>query len=90
MLTQDQKVMYGCMNTYCCEQVTTNLGAKFDVVTVSCLVVLLYMLFFIVNMQYMLKVISRYNIRFLNHNGDHGNLIFTTVLIALLVAAKFN
>jgi hypothetical protein len=38
----------------------------------------------------MLKVISRYNIRFLNHNGDHGNLFFIGVLAALLVFAKLN
>ena len=45
------------MNTDCCEQVTTAISATFDVVTVSCIVILVYMLFFIVNMQYMLKVI---------------------------------
>lgn len=78
------------MNTDCCEQVTTTLSAKFDVVNVSCIVILVYMLFFIVNMQYMLKVIQRYNIRFLNHNGDHGNLITIFVILALLIVAKFN
>lgn len=42
-----------------------------------------YMVLFIVNMQYMFKVISRYNIRFLNHNGDHFNL--GLLLVASLV-----
>jgi len=59
-------------------------------VTVSCLVIVIFMLFFIVNMQYMLKVISRYNIRFLNHNGDHGNLVLIGVLAGLLVFARLN
>ena len=88
-IRDSQKVQFGCMNTDCCDQVTTSLSAKFDVVTVSCIVVLIYMLFFIVNMQYMLKVIQRYNIRFLNHNGDYGNILTILVLFALLFVAKF-
>ena len=83
MLVQDQKIVYGCLNQDCCSQVKSIVGGRFNIVTVTCLVITVFFVLFIVNMQYMFKVISRYNIRFLNHNGDHFNL--GLLLLACLV-----
>lgn len=83
LLVQDQKIVYGCLNQDCCSQVKSIVGGRFNIVTVTCLVITVFLVLFIVNMQYMFKVISRYNIRFLNHNGDHFNL--GLLLVAALV-----
>ena len=37
----------------------------------------------------MLKVIQRYNIRFLNHNGDYISLILTIALITVFVTIRY-
>jgi hypothetical protein len=67
------------LNQDCCGTIKSIIGGRFNIVTVTCLVITVYLLIFIVNMQYMFKVISRYNIRFLNHNGDHFNLVLLLV-----------
>ena len=48
----------------------TIISSRFTLVTVACIVIALYLVYFIVNQQYMYKVTSRFNVRFLNHNGD--------------------
>jgi hypothetical protein len=57
LLVQDQKIVYGCLNQDCCRQVKSIIGGRFNIVTVTCLVITVYLLLFIVNMQYMFKVI---------------------------------
>ena len=47
-----------------------------------------YLFTFVVNSQYMLKVIARYQIRFLNHKGDYLALLYTLVLISVFVLTK--
>ena len=70
LLVQDQTYNYGCLNTECCSQTETLITGRFSVVIVACTVIAIYLFIFIINQQYMLKVIRRFNIRFLNHNGD--------------------
>jgi hypothetical protein len=89
LLAQDQKTVYGCLNKSCCQQVQNIITGRFNVVTVTILVIVLYLVIFIVNMQYMFKVISRYNIRFLNHNGDHFNLALILVATLMFVYLRF-
>ena len=89
LLVQDQKSVYGCLNQDCCKQVKTIIGGRFNIVTVTCLVITIYLLIFIVNMQYMFKVIQRYHIRFLNHKGDHFNLALTLAAVAVFLYLRF-
>ena len=89
LLAEDQKVVYGCLNQDCCSQVSNTITGRFNIVTVTLLVIVVYLLIFIVNMQYMFKVISRYNIRFLNHNGDHFNFGLIAVATLLFLYMRF-
>ena len=74
MLVEDQREDYGCLNMDCCSQLDILITGRFSVVTVSCMVIAMYLGYFIINQQYMIKVTSRYNAAFLNHNGDFLNL----------------
>jgi len=67
LLVEDQKLVYGCVNQNCCQQAKTIIAGRFNIMTVSCIVIMIYIVLFIVNQQYMLKVIQKYQIRFLNH-----------------------
>ena len=89
LLVQDHDDMYGCVNQDCCTQVKALIAGRFNVVTVGCIVTMVYLLLFIVNQQYMLKVIQKYQIRFLNHNGDVGNLFLTLIFVGLFAFVKY-
>ena len=67
----------------CCSQLDILISGRFSVVTVSCLVIAIYLFTFIINQQYMIKVTQRYNIAFLNHNGDLINLM-TSIFFTLV------
>jgi hypothetical protein len=58
-------------------------------VTVACIVISVYLFIFMINQQYMLKVIRRFSIRFLNHNGDYANLAVSIVLIAFFLFFRY-
>lgn len=49
LLVQDQKENYGCLNMDCCSQVDILISGRFSVVTVSCLVIAIYLFTFIIN-----------------------------------------
>ena len=57
--------------------------------TVSCIVIMVYLVLFIVNQQYMLKVIQKYQIRFLNHQGDMMSLLVTLVALGFFLFAMY-
>jgi hypothetical protein len=50
---------------------------------------MIYIVLFIVNQQYMLKVIQKYQIRFLNHQGDMMSLLVTLVAIGFFLFARY-
>jgi len=65
------------------------IAGRFNVMTVSCIVLIIFMLLFIVNQQYMLKVIQKYHFRFLNHNGDMMAFFMILLTIGLFLFAKY-
>lgn len=79
-LVQDHTQQYGCLNVNCCEFAQTFIDARFNLVTVALIVLALFLLHFIVNQQYMLKIISKYEARILQHNYDCVNF---GILVAL-------
>ena len=89
MLVEDQKDMYGCINQECCTQVNTIITGKFSILSVCNLLTALYLFLFIVNQQYMVKTISRYQIRHLNHNGDYLNFMLVLFFTCLFFVFKF-
>jgi len=52
--------MYGCINVGCCEQVKTIVSSRFSDMTVGCIVIAIFLTYFIINHQYMNKIASRY------------------------------
>lgn len=55
-----------------------------------CTFMVVYLILFMMNLQYMSKTISRYQIRFLNHKGDIYNVIPMIVLtITVLLFRRF-
>lgn len=60
MLVQDQKDMFGCLNLMCCQQVNQIIQGRFDMVMVLDIFLVLYLLLFIMNLQYLGNTISRY------------------------------
>ena len=55
---------------------------------VSNIALSVFLFTFIVNSQYMLKVIARYQIRFLNHKGDYLAFVYTALLILVFALTK--
>ena len=86
---EDQKDTYGCVNQECCVEVKAMIQGRFSMLTVSCIVLALFIFYFIVNQQYMVKVIQRYQARILNHNGDTISLFIIFVCILLYVGFRF-
>lgn len=82
LLIDDQKTFFGCLNTDCCTQVQILVSSRLTVLTVSCIVAAIYLFMFIINSQYMVKVMARYNTRWLNHHGD--TLYFAPFLVILV------
>lgn len=76
---------FGCLNMDCCQQVENIISFKFSTLSACCLVLAFYLVLFISNQNYMVKVISRYQIRFLNHRGD----LFNFAMILLFTGAYF-
>ena len=90
ILVQDQKMSFGCLNLDCCAQVDQIVQGRFAMVQVACIFMVIYAILFMMNLQYMSKTISRYQIRFLNHKGDIYNVIPLAVLsISLLLLRRF-
>lgn len=89
LLIQDQKEMYGCINAACCEQAKTIVGGRFSLVSVACIVIAIFLSYFIINHQYMNKIASRYQARFLNHNGDCFYLFWLCLLATSFVFIKY-
>lgn len=89
LLVQDQKQMYGCLNGSCCEQVKTMVSSRFSIVTVGCIVIAIFLSYYIINHQYMNKIASRYQARFLNHNGDCFYLFWLVVLAITFISIKY-
>ena len=81
--------MYGCMNGACCEQVKTMVSSRFSLVTVGCIVIAIFLSYYIINHQYMNKIASRYQARFLNHNGDCFYLFWLVVFAITLICIKY-
>jgi len=57
--------------------------------TVGCIVTILFLFIFIVNQHYIVKVISRYNIRFLNHHHDFINVAMVVVWACVFLFLRF-
>ena len=89
LLVQDQKEMYGCLNIGCCDQVKTIISGRFSDMTVGCITIAIFLTYFIINHQYMNKIASRYQARFLNHNGDCFYLFWLVLLATSFIFIKY-
>ena len=78
--------MYACINTECCSQVQILVTSRMTVLTVSCIVGAIFLLMFVINSQYMVKVMARFSTRWLNHRGD---LLYCGPFVILLGAFFF-
>lgn len=85
LLVQDQRDLYGCLNGSCCDQVKTIITSRFNVITVACIVTAIFLSTYIINHQYMNKIASRYQARFLNHSGDCFYFFWLVLLAATFV-----
>jgi hypothetical protein len=80
--------MFGCLNLTCCQQVNQIIQARFDMVMVLDIFLVLYLLLFIMNLQYLGNTISRYNARLLNHRGDWVSLAGIASVFAVFLLVK--
>jgi hypothetical protein len=62
---------------------------RFSLCTVTCIVLAIYLFYFIVNQQYMVKIISRYQARILNHNGDTVSLFLIMGCLLAYIGFRF-
>ena len=90
LLIDDQKTMFGCLNTECCTQVQILVSSRLTVLTVSCIVTAVYLFMFIINSQYMVKVMARFNTRWLNHHGDALYLAPFLVILTAFLCLKYS
>ena len=89
LLVQDQRDLYGCLNGSCCEQAKTIIASRFNLITVGCIVTAIFLSYYIINHQYMNKIASRYQARFLNHSGDCFYLFLLVILASVFVCIKY-
>lgn len=89
LLVQDQKDLYGCLNGSCCEQVKNIIASRFSLMTVGCIVTAIFLSYYIMNHQYMNKIASRYQARFLNHSGDCIYFFWLLVLASIFVFIRY-
>lgn len=89
LLVQDQKDVYGCLNGSCCDQVKTIIQSRFNILTVACIVMAVFLSYYIINHQYMNKISSRYQARFLNHTGDCFYLFWLVLLATCFITIRY-
>ena len=89
LLVQDQKDLYGCLNGSCCEQVKTIIASRFNLITIGCIITAIFLTTYIINHQYMNKIASRYQARFLNHSGDCFYLFWLVLLVSSFVFIRY-
>ena len=65
------------------------IASRFSIVTVGCIVIAIFLSYYIINHQYMNKIASRYQARFLNHNGDCFYLFWLVVLATTFIVVKY-
>lgn len=63
--------------------------SRFNLVTVGCFVLAVYLVHFMISQQSLLKVIQRYDARILVHDFDCQNLLLITILTIVGVAVRF-
>lgn len=71
----------------CCQHADTIISGRFAMVQVANIVMVVYLMLFVLNLQYMAKVVKKYNIRFLNHKGDVKYLVLLLLSVAVLVCS---
>lgn len=90
LLIKDQKENYGCLNMSCCDTLDILINGRITAVVAACLVTIVFLCYFIINQQYMIKKLKKYNIRnIFNHNGDILNLIGTVILVGVFLMVRF-
>jgi hypothetical protein len=88
ILVQDQKDVFGCLNLACCQQVNQIIQGRCDMVMVLGVFLVLYLLVFIMNLQYMGNTVARYQARLLNHTGDWVSLVGILVVCVVFLLVK--
>lgn len=90
LLIKDQKENYGCLNLGCCDTLDIMISGRFSAVTATCIVLIIFLSYFIINQQYMIKKLRKYNSRnILNHHGDLFNAGATGVLVLIFLVSRF-